>query len=190
MTLTDEGSILFPSITICKDEMFLNVKYANRGLLPSLQSGEVSPENAKSWFRNRTFPRARLVRFLSVKTVEGSDHNNYPCNTVRGPRAGEPCSFPFFLPDCRFVKKPGDCNKADPGIARVKNAGCYNDEEIASYNPWCSTRTYHDRSHISGEWGYCSQHCTSYNARSVSKPVFISRFCLFTQKILVEKFDC
>ena len=164
MTLTDDGSILFPSVTICKDEMFDNGKYANRGLLSSLQTGEVSAENAKSWFRNLTFPRARLVKFLSIKTVEGSDYNNYPCNTVRGPRAGEPCSFPFFLSDC---KTPGDCNKSDPGIARVKNAGCYNDEDIASYNTWCSTRTDHNRSHIMGEWGYCSQDCTTDTARSV-----------------------
>ena len=171
--MTDKGSILFPSITICKDEMFDNVKYANRGLLSSLQSGEVSSENAKSWFRNRTFPRARLVRFLSIKTVGGSHHNNYPCNAARGPRAGEPCSFPFLYPDCSLVKKTAECINAEPGITTVKYAGCYNDEDIASYNPWCSTRTYHNRSHIMGDWGYCSRHCTRYNARS-------ARSCLLT----------
>ena len=85
--MTDDGSILFPSITICKDEMFDNVTYSERGLLTRLQSGEVSAENASSWFLNRTFSRARLVKFLSIKTVTGSDSNNYPCNAVSGPKA-------------------------------------------------------------------------------------------------------
>ena len=84
--MTDAGSILFPSMTICKDEMFDSVKYSDRGLLTRLQSGEVSVENARSWFLNRTFSRARLVKFLSVKTVEGSQNNNYPCNAASGPR--------------------------------------------------------------------------------------------------------
>ena len=85
--MIDDGRILFPSITVCKDEMFDNVKYSERGLLTRLQSGEVSAENASSWFRNRTFSRARLVKFLSIKTVTGSDSNNYPCNAVSGPKA-------------------------------------------------------------------------------------------------------
>ena len=163
VTLRDEGSILFPSITICKDEMFDNLKHTNRGLLPSLQSGEVSSENAKSWFRNRTFPRARLVKFLSIKTVEGSHQNNYPCNAARGPRAGEPCSFPFLHPDCSLMKKSGKCT-GDPGITMVKYEGCYNDKDTT----WCSTRTYHNRSHIMGQFGYCSPLCSSQTRRSVS----------------------
>ena len=46
--MTDDGSILFPSITICKDQMFDH----SRGLMKRLQSGELSVENASSWFRN------------------------------------------------------------------------------------------------------------------------------------------
>ena len=105
VTNTDAGRILFPSITICKDEMFNSVRYSERGLITRLQSGEVSAENARSWFRNRTFSRARLVKFLSIKTVEGS--NNFPCNTASGPRAGEPCSFPYVYPDCKLKMKGG-----------------------------------------------------------------------------------
>ena len=159
VSMNDDGSLLFPSITICKDEMFDNLKHTNRGLLPCLQSGEVSSENAKSWFRNRTFPRARLVKFLSIKTVEGSHQNNYPCNAARGPRAGEPCSFPFLHPDCSLMKKSGKCT-GDPGITMVKYEGCYNDKDTT----WCSTRTYHNRSHIMGDWGYCSRRCTTWPA--------------------------
>ena len=170
VTMTDEGSILFPSVTICKDEMFDNLKYSNRGLLPRLRSGEVSAGSARSWFRNRTFSRGRLVKFLSLKTVEGS--NNYPCNTARGPRAGEPCAFPFFFPDCKLETKEARC-ESDPGVAREEYRGCYNDEDITSYKPWCYTRTYHNRSHITGNWGYCSQHCTSQKTRSVSSKIYL-----------------
>ena len=48
VTMTDNGSISFPSITICKDEMYDNVN----GLMKRLQSGELAVENASSWFRN------------------------------------------------------------------------------------------------------------------------------------------
>ena len=113
--MTDDESILFPSVTICKDEMFDNEIYSDSGLLSRLQSGEVSAENARSWFLNRTFSRERLVKFLSLKTVEGS--NNYPCNTGSGPRAGEPCAFPYFYPDCNLTKKVPTCH-SEPEISR------------------------------------------------------------------------
>ena len=87
VSLTDNGSILFPSITICKNEMFVNATMRHRGLITRLRSGEISPENAKVWLRNGTVSRTDLVKFLSMKTVEGSDSNNYPCNTVSGPRS-------------------------------------------------------------------------------------------------------
>ena len=126
--MTDGGSILFPSVTICKDEMFDNERYSDRGLITRLQSGEVSSENASSWFRNRTFSRGRLVKFLSMKTVEGS--NKYPCNAVGGPRIGESCSFPFFYPDCRLSNQVSRC-QSEPGIAPVEYAGCY--QECITY---------------------------------------------------------
>ena len=84
--MNDDGSLLFPSITICKDEMFVDVRYSDRGLLTRLQSGEVSAENARSWFVNRTFSRSDLLKFLSIKTVKGSDQNNFPCNAASVPR--------------------------------------------------------------------------------------------------------
>ena len=58
--MTDDDSILFPSITICKKELFDHFK----GLIKRLQTNEVSVENAGFFFRNRTFSRARLVKFL------------------------------------------------------------------------------------------------------------------------------
>ena len=171
--MSDDDSILFPSITICKDEMFDNSIYGDNGLLQSLQSGEVSSENASSWFRNRTFSRGRLVKFLSIKTVEGS--NNYPCNAVRGPRAGEPCAFPFFYPDCQLMTKSREC-QLNPGVARQEYSGCYNNEEISSYNQWCYTRTHHNRSHMMADWGYCSHLCST--ARSVSPDIITQKLTL------------
>ena len=161
--MTDDGSILFPSITICKDEMFENVNDSDRGLLQRLKSGEISPENARSWFRNKTFSRAHLVKFLSIKTVEGS--NDYPCNAVGGPRVGEPCSFPFFYPDCKLTTKVSLC-KSDPGIVPGEYRGCYRED---TDNPWCYTKTYHNRSHMKGEWGYCSHNCSELTVRSVTR---------------------
>ena len=88
MTQSDSGSILFPSVTVCKDQMF--TKYED--LFPTLQSGSVAVEEAGLWFKERTLSRSRLVQALTIKTVEGS--NTFPCTTVSGPRAGEACSFP------------------------------------------------------------------------------------------------
>ena len=161
--MTDAGSILFPSITICKDEMFDSVRYSERGLITRLQSGEVSPEIARSWFLNRTFSRAHLVKFLSVKTVVGSDNNNYPCDAVSGPKAGDPCSFPFIYPDCKLLKKVTRC-QLNPNYAPGEYTGCYDAEDTDT--PWCYTRTHYNRSHVGGEWGYCSHNCSSLTARS------------------------
>ena len=81
--MTDEGSILFPSITICKDQMY---NKEEQGIMSKLQSEDLSVEEARAWFEARTVSRSRLVKFLRVRTVEGS--NDYPCNTVSGPRNG------------------------------------------------------------------------------------------------------
>ena len=55
VTSTDDGSIQFPSITICKDEMFDQFN----GLMKRLQSGGVLVEDARSWFREAA--RKKLI---------------------------------------------------------------------------------------------------------------------------------
>ena len=148
--------------------MYDHFNYGDRGLLSRVKSGEVSAENARSWFRNRTFSRARLVKFLSMKTVEGS--NDYPCNAASGPRAGEACSFPFLFPDCQLMQKPLQC-KSYQGSVPLEYQGCYKED---TDRPWCYTRTYNNRSHILGEWGYCSHLCSLQTVRSESsKPFWI-----------------
>ena len=48
VTMTDDGSILFPSITICKNEMY---NIFDKGLIRKLETWELSVENVRSWFR-------------------------------------------------------------------------------------------------------------------------------------------
>ena len=79
--MTDEGSILFPSITICKDQMY---NKEEEGLMNKIKSEDLSLAEARAWFEARTFSRSELVKLLSARTVEGT--NDYPCNTVSGPR--------------------------------------------------------------------------------------------------------
>ena len=82
MSLTDHGITLFPSMTVCKDQM---LRTWDRGLVTRVVSGELSVEEARGMFREEISSRAELVKLLSVKTVEGS--NSFPCTTVSGPRS-------------------------------------------------------------------------------------------------------
>ena len=118
VTMRDEGSILFPSITICKDEMFTS---SPGGLFSHLHSRELPVQEAADWFRNNTLSRTELIKFVSVNTVEAS--NNYPCNAVSGSREGEPCSFPFLFPDCQLSKKSRYCSE-DLGRTSVLYHSC------------------------------------------------------------------
>ena len=96
----------------------------------------------------------------SISTVEGS--NNYPCNAISGLRAGEACAFPFWYPDCKLLKTSSLCAK-NPGRAPMLFNSCSSE---ATDNMWCSTKNYRNRSHITGEWGYCSSACSSETVRS------------------------
>ena len=118
-------------------------------------------------FQERTFSRSRLVRFLSTNTVGGD--NNYPCSTVGGPRAGEACSFPVMYPDCSLERKARLCEDS-PGIAPAEYTYCgaidiLDQDRETDTLPWCYTRTYHNKSHITSEFGYCSPNCTKETAR-------------------------
>ena len=146
--MRDSGRILFPSLTVCKNEMY----NSSKGISSRLQSG-AGP--TRLWFGEKTFRRSQVVKFVSIKTEAGSDTNNYPCNTVRGPRVGERCSFPFRYPDCRLGKKMRECDE-DPGLVPVVYNYCSGAE---SEGVWCYTKTYTNRSGIIGEWGYCDNQC-------------------------------
>ena len=156
--MTDEGSILFPSVTICKDDLYDR----SGGIITDFKSSPV--EEAGALFRVRTFSRARLVKFLGTNTVAGV--NNYPCNTVGGPRAGEACSFPVMYPDCGLERKSRLCEE-QPGIAAREYNYCEAIDQLDKTDglPWCYTRTYHNKSHITLQFGYCSTNCTKETAR-------------------------
>ena len=98
---------------------------------------------------------------ISIKTEAGSDINNYPCDTLRGPRVGDRCSFPFRYPDCKLGKKMRLCDK-DPGLVPVKYNSCTG---VDSEGVWCYTKTYTNRSGIIGEWGYCDKRCNPQTLR-------------------------
>ena len=75
-----------------------------------------------------------------------------PCH-----RAGEPCAFPYYYPDCQLLEKVVQC-KSQPEIAREEINECFTENtEI----PWCYTKAYSNRSHIRGEWGYCPSNCSN-----------------------------
>ena len=68
VTMTDDGHILFPSITICKDEMYDHFS----GLMAQLQSGELSVKNSSSWFRE------------GFNNLQSHDHNEFDfCNKIK-----------------------------------------------------------------------------------------------------------
>ena len=92
--------------------------------------------------------------------------------------------FPFFFPDCRLLKKNGGCGEVGGDHqAPVEYRGC-TDENGRDGDWWCSTRTYRNRSLITGEWGFCSQGCARETVRSdqLSSPtmkIFQTAFSLF-----------
>ena len=133
----------------------------SEGISPVLQSGAEtdSVETAGLWFGENTFSRSRVVKFFSIKTED--EANNFPCNTVRGPRVGQRCSFPFRYPDCSLEKRLRACDD-DPDSVPVEYNSC---TEVDSEGLWCYTQTYPNRSHIIGEWGYCDKRCNLETAR-------------------------
>ena len=139
--LSDPGTILFPSITVCRDEMFSS--YRDGDLIPRLQSGQMDVTEARAWFEAETFSRSRLVKFLSARTVEGT--NSFPCNTVSGLRAGEACTFPVLYPDCGLERRSSLCER-EGGTPAHWYSSCILTERDAL--PWCYTRTHLNRSHI------------------------------------------
>ena len=96
-------------------------------------------------FKKRTLTRNQLLKFLSIKTLEGEGEgsNNYPCTAVSGPRTGEDCAFPFVFPDCSQSVKSSVCGRVELK-PRSYNSCVLLDTDR---EPWCYTRVYKNRSH-------------------------------------------
>ena len=66
---------------------------------------------------------------------------------MNGPKAGLPCVFPFYYPDCSLMRKATEClSKAT--INRTLYTKCADNEDT----PWCLTRTHWNNSHIIGNF--------------------------------------
>ena len=93
ITLHDNGHILFPSITFCKFFMFID-----NGVLYKENIFDLPTSHRRKSFVDRTWSRDQLFRTVSHNTIDGTYAS--PCTTVRGPKMGSPCTFPFIYPDC------------------------------------------------------------------------------------------
>ena len=157
VSFIDEGTILFPSVTFCKKFMFDQPP----GVLSLLGSGNFSTRDAKEWFQNHTWSRSQLFNFFTHSTLNSSHH--YPCNTIDGPKAGSPCSFPFLYPDCGLLEKSINCKNNETSQPKLYN-NC-----IPGDTPWCYTRTYQNHSHILGQYGFCSSQCRAEESSMENK---------------------
>ena len=113
-TFSDNGHILFPSITFCKNYMY----NARKGFLKKIQEEDLPVSHYKTVFKNKTWSKAQMFRTVSHNTVDGSYNN--PCNTRGGPRMGSPCSFPFVYPDCSESFKTISKNSNDSSNKHFK----------------------------------------------------------------------
>ena len=73
-----------------------------------------------------------------------------------GPKAGNPCVFPFYYPDCSLMQKAQSC-KSNATIHRTLYTKCAGDRADV---PWCSTQTHWNNSHIMGQYKQCSTNFT------------------------------
>ena len=159
VSVIDEGTILFPSVKICKKYTYDQLP----GVLGDLKSGKASVKEAREWFINHTWRRPRLVNFFSHSTVDTS--LQHPCNTIAGPEAGAPCIFPFLFPDCTLARKSIHCKDNDTVQPKLHH-NCIPTE---SDTYWCSTRTYQNKSHSLGHFGTCSPRCQAEASDIVDK---------------------
>ena len=144
-TSTDSGFIQFPSITVCKQRVY--VAHVS-SLLDHSKQENTSSEDIKTWVYQNTWRRDKLLQLV------GHGSEGRPCITNSNPEEGKICIFPFVYPDCGLIPPGKVCfsggNKT-PSVHRK----CIYDESFS----WCSTRTHWNNSHITGHFGKCSSHC-------------------------------
>ena len=159
----DDGFIMFPSITVCKSDMydkypdFLINFFDKKVLHPTVNIGTL-----KSWIHRHVWNRSQVFRRLSHKTYQG--YKGYDCNTESGPSIGKPCSFPFVYPDCS-VKKHMDNYCSQSNKSRTYHQCISRDGD--GTRAWCSTKNYLNDTHIFAQWGFCSLDCIHQNRSNV-----------------------
>ena len=94
ISLHDDGSILYPSVTICK-------KYSydeSPGFINLIKSNvSITIEEAQNWAETHTWEREKTFPFFNHRNMA---KETFPCDTVGGDMPGRPCVFPFKYPDC------------------------------------------------------------------------------------------
>ena len=137
---------MFPFITVCKIYTFDELP----GVLKQIKEDNFKEEEVRLWFKKHTWNRTRVVSFLSHRNISENGIE------VSGPKAGHPCVFPFYYPDCSLVDKPPEC-KSNAKIKRT----LYNNFADNEDTLWCSTRNYWNNSYIMGEYKCCSRNCNT-----------------------------
>ena len=86
VTSSDDGMILFPSITVCKK--YFHVPY---GFVTNIS-------NLINHLHDQTYKRNEVFYFVSHTNMFNL---SFPCNTMedRGNQHGKPCSFPYRSED-------------------------------------------------------------------------------------------
>ena len=97
-TITDQGNILFPSISFCK--MLPFGEYS----VPEFRNSTTSLEAVKEVFEQKLLRKSQVLHFV---THGDSLNLSFPCMTVgTGDVVGIPCAFPFVYRDCRLHYDP------------------------------------------------------------------------------------
>ena len=98
-TNIDDGSILFPSITVCK-------KYLNGLSEKSIADTGTTNQEKIDLVRNNLWNKTELFFFFSHNKMYNI---TFPCNTLDGAtEQGKPCSFPFNDKDGNTHEKCSD----------------------------------------------------------------------------------
>ena len=107
MSVTDDGFILFPSISFCKRRAFDQFPHMLVNFLDPSTRTEENIDSVKQWCIEHIFNRSTVFNLVSHNTKGGPAP--YPCTTTSGDNPGKPCSFPFVFPDCSVFPKPTFC---------------------------------------------------------------------------------
>ena len=97
-TITDQGEILFPSISFCK--MLPFGEYS----VPEFSNSTTSLEAVREVFEQKLLRKSQVLHFV---THGNSLNLSFPCMTVgTGDVVGIPCAFPFVYRDCNLHYDP------------------------------------------------------------------------------------
>ena len=90
-SLSDSGSLRYPSVTFCTKYIWESFP----GVLEILNKNmSMDFYDIKNFAQTNYWTRKKVFNFFSHQNVEVN--KSFPCNTVGGSKTGKPCSFPFI----------------------------------------------------------------------------------------------